>query len=429
MQIRSKFLVPAVFLPLLALPVQADPEPVGMEFQVNTYTPDEQDTPVVAAAPDGGFVVAWESYDQDMAFEGIFVRRFDAEGQPLGDEMQANTNTAGNQEDASVAVGDDGSFVVVWDADNAADGEARGIFGRRFDSSGSPVGDEFGVNVFTTGDQNDPVVAMMPDGGFVVAWETELAMDPTDEDLVGLRFDSMGSPVGDEFEINTTMAFDQEDLAIGTDAVGNFVVVWESYAQDGLFDGIIGRRFDSGGNALGDEFVVNTYTIGDQADPALSVAADGSFVVAWEDFDIEGPDEAVMGRFYDSSGNPAGEAFQMDVFADGLQRNPSVALTPNGAVAAWQSLDQDGAGGSVVVRSFDSDGVPRSDELVVNTTTMGFQGYPWVAQSEDRFLVVWEDGASADGSLDGVFGQVFKEGLFADGFESGDTSGWSSVSP
>jgi hypothetical protein len=34
---------------------------VGGEFQINAYTTQGQDMPAVAAFPDGGFVVVWES--------------------------------------------------------------------------------------------------------------------------------------------------------------------------------------------------------------------------------------------------------------------------------------------------------------------------------------------------------------------------------
>jgi len=48
-----------------------------------------------------------------------------------------------------------------------------------------------------------------------------------------------------EFQANTHTSNKQENPAIAIDDSGNFVVVWNSYLQDGSSNGIFGRRFDS----------------------------------------------------------------------------------------------------------------------------------------------------------------------------------------
>ena len=42
-----------------------EPVPVGLEFQVNTYTTENQGRPAVAFNIEGAFVVVWESIRQD----------------------------------------------------------------------------------------------------------------------------------------------------------------------------------------------------------------------------------------------------------------------------------------------------------------------------------------------------------------------------
>ena len=52
-----------VSIVLLATSIQAQaPDPVGEQFQVNSYTTDNQGGPTVAADSQGKFVVAWTSY-------------------------------------------------------------------------------------------------------------------------------------------------------------------------------------------------------------------------------------------------------------------------------------------------------------------------------------------------------------------------------
>ena len=58
--------------------------------------------PSVAALRDGGFVVTWKSDEQDRSQGGIYGRRYDANGVP-GPEFQINTYTNNDQIGASVA--------------------------------------------------------------------------------------------------------------------------------------------------------------------------------------------------------------------------------------------------------------------------------------------------------------------------------------
>ena len=57
-------------------------------------------------------------------------------------------------------------------SDAGQDGDLWGVFGQRFDSSGSAIGSEFQVNTHTTSYQGYPSVTSLTDGGFVVAWQS-----------------------------------------------------------------------------------------------------------------------------------------------------------------------------------------------------------------------------------------------------------------
>ena len=423
------FLAAALLLcTLIAPPLLADAIPTGDEFTVNQNTSGDQEFAALAPLPGGGFVVTWESFAQDGSFDGIFLRRYDTQGNALGDELQVNTYTPGNQEDPSVAVAADGTFLVVWDSDSGQDGQARGIFGQLFDSTGTPMGGELAMNANTTGDQNDAVATALPDGGFVVVWETNLG-NSTAEDLVGRRFDAAGAPLTDEFDLNLSMPGDQEDVDIGRSDSGDLVVVWESAGQDGSYDSVIARRFDANGIPLSDEIQVNTYTLGDQDDPDLTVASDGSFLVIWEDDAQVAFDDTIVARYFDAAGTAVTDEIPADTFADAIQINPSVTFAPNSndlAYGAWQSLAQDGDDGSVILRALSTTGT-ASDEMVVNTITTGFQGYPHLTSDDNGFLVVWETfGQDAMDSF-GLSARHYEVPFFSDGFESGDTSAWSVV--
>ena len=74
-----------------------------------------------------------------------------------GGEFQVNRTTVNNQYDPSVAVDADGDFVVVWT--DAIHETNRGILGLRFNSAGAVLANEFRVNTYTANSQHRAVVA------------------------------------------------------------------------------------------------------------------------------------------------------------------------------------------------------------------------------------------------------------------------------
>src|SRR5262245_47350743 len=69
-----------------------------------------------------------------------------------GSEFRANSYTTGQQYLDSVAVGPDGGVTVAWDS-NGQGGSAAGMFAHRYDAGGAPRSGEFQVNTYTTGVQ------------------------------------------------------------------------------------------------------------------------------------------------------------------------------------------------------------------------------------------------------------------------------------
>ena len=131
--------------------------PAGGQFQVNTYTIDRQAEATAAAAPSGEVLVTWESTGNDGSGDGVFAQRYTAAGAPIGPEFRVNSFTIGSQSRPAAAADGRRRFVVVWQS-VGQDGDQGGIFGRRFETSGVPIGSEFAINSTTSGDQSDPSV-------------------------------------------------------------------------------------------------------------------------------------------------------------------------------------------------------------------------------------------------------------------------------
>jgi hypothetical protein len=134
-----------------------------------------------------------------------------------------------------------GAFVVVWLSDSQ-DGSSSGVFGQRYDAAATPLGSEFRVNTYTTNDQYFPATAMDAAGNFVVVWQST-GQDGLGSGIFGQRFDAAGTPRSGEFQVDTYTTSNQKAPAVAVDAVGNFVVVWQSHAPDDSAYGVLGQRY------------------------------------------------------------------------------------------------------------------------------------------------------------------------------------------
>ncbi|MBB3232166.1 Ig-like domain-containing protein [Halomonas stenophila] len=140
---------------------------VGSEFLINTHTSNDQRDVAVTSLVDGGFVVTWSSDDQDGSGWGIYGQRYAADATAVGNEFQINTTTTSNQLYPSIASLADGGFVAAWESYNQ-DGSSYGIYGQRYAADGTAVAGEFQISTYTQSSQVYPSVASLSDGGFVV---------------------------------------------------------------------------------------------------------------------------------------------------------------------------------------------------------------------------------------------------------------------
>jgi len=397
---------PILVLPVAALvlaPYGAWPQdnPVGPEFQINTYTTERQELSSVAASADD-FVVVWHSLNQDGSSYGVYGQRYTSTGTPLGPEFRVNTYTTSSQDRPSVGADPVGNFVVVWDS-LYQDGSVFGVFGQRYASTGAPLGPEFRVNTFITSSQRHPAVAAYSSGNFVVVWNSDY-QDGSAAGVFGQRYASSGAPLGPEFRVNTYTTSTQFYPSVAADPSGNFVVVWQSHSQDGSSYGIYGQRYASTGTPLGPEFRVNTFTTDGQFSPRVAVDPSGGFVVAWSR--SIGGVSGVLAQRFSSAGAPLGSEFRVNTYTGSPQFGPSVATDSSGNfVVVWWTLSGVFSW-DVFGQLYASSGAPVGPHFIVNTQTLGLQARPSVAAfPSGHFVVVWD--SYQDGSHNGVFGQRY----------------------
>lgn len=320
--------------------------PQGPEFRVNTFTPGDQLNPTIAADPSGNFVVVWaEHAGLDGSGYGVFGQRYAASGTALGSEFRVNTYTTSHQTSPSVAASSS-NFVVVWTSLDQ-DGSFLGVFGQRYASSGAPLGPEFRLNTYTTSGQAAATVAADLPGNFVVAWQTYVQAY-FQSNIAGQRYDSSGTPLGSEFTVNTYLTGQQLSPSVAADSSGNFVVVWRGPTAGDPNGGIFAQRYASSGEPLGTEVRVNTYTTSLQLWPSVAADSAGNFVVAWAGEQQDGYGSGILGQRFLSSGAPLGPQFRVNSYTMFGQYDPSVSADPSGNfVVIWTSQGQEGSNSGI----------------------------------------------------------------------------------
>ncbi len=350
-------------------------------------------------------MVVWASQGQDGSGAGVYAQRFSVSGAPLGGEFQVNSTTAGDQNSPAVAMAPNGDFVVSWQS-YGQDGSGWGVYAKHYSAAGAPVGGEFRVNTTTQGDQKGPAVAMDAAGEFVVSWQAN-NQGGTGWDIYAQRYSASGAALGGEFRANSTAGKAQKAPAVAMDAAGDFVVTWQSAGQDGSGAGVYAQRYSASGVALGGEFRVNTTTQGDQLDPAVAMSPLGEFTVVWSSYGQDGSGWGVYAQRYSAAGAPVGREFQVNLTTAGDQQSPSIAMDTHGNfLVGWQSNGQDGSGWGIYGRQFNRSGVALGMEFSINSTTAGDQATPsWAVDGNGDAVVVWSGSGAGDGS--GVFSQQF----------------------
>jgi len=291
--------------------------PVGGEFAVNTYTAGAQFGPVIGALAGGGFVVVWESYDFSGGPDILFGRRFSADGMPLGSDFRVDISISEFHAQPDLAPQSSGGFVVVWD-------DYSDVFGLRLNGSGTAIGTEFRVNA-SDGSMSDARIASAFDGSFVVTWTDGSEIDGDGNGILARRFEADATPDGGDLQVNSTAGGDQYNSAVGASPEGDFTIVWETYGQTDIGDGLFARRFAADGSVLGTQFRVDAGNSVYAGGGAITANGEGEFVVVWnEPRSGDGYIYSVLARRIDPQGALGETIVDINAASDADQSQASV---------------------------------------------------------------------------------------------------------
>jgi hypothetical protein len=395
MLLKASFLL--ALLPLLPAPAAAipPPSPKGGEIRVSLLENVTHYNPQVAVFRDGGFVVVWNVGPSD--FQGRFVihaRFFTEDGTPAGGELRLVDRSGYSQSVDQIVADRDGSFLVVWTERESADGKSS-VFVRRFNRDGTPRGQRIQANVSHKSSRYDGVLAVGVDGRFAVAWSADVDLKPfyrSYANSVARIFNAQGTPLTKEFIVGVGYPGIGDDntysepAALGLGPDGSLTVQLQDLNLPDTYDNYL-NRYDRKGKpkkhyALSEPLFCCVDTPG----ASLGMGKDGNLVAAWN-----GEWSVIMAQRFAANGDPRGAKFRVSTEEDFIQEDPCVAIASGGtSVIVWMEKERDGDGGGIFGRAFSADGTPLSNDFQINTTSAGWQYQPAVATAPGGpVVVVW----------------------------------------
>lgn len=389
---------------------------LGAETLANVASATTQQTSdrAVALSDAGISVATWATPNQDGSGWNVYARRF-LNGVPLGSEFLVSTTMAGDQLAPTVAMDLAGNFTISWTS-VGQDGSGAGIFARRYSANGSPLTGEFQVNSTIDGDQTASAIASDNLGNTVISW-TSAGQDGSGSGVYARTYNSSGVPLGDEFLVNVATVGDQSDSDVAVNRTnGEFVIAWSSAGQDGSGTGVYARRFNGLlsqlVNPIGNEFRVNTTTANDQTDPAIGMnPLTGDFLVTWTSAAQDGSGTGIYAQRYNASGAAQGAEFRVNTSTTGDQFDSAVSVDAGGdAYVTWTNAGVTGSGLQVFAQQFDKLGQKKEAEFTVNKTAAGDQQKASIAINlRGRSIIVWSGQGATDAN--GVYFQRYRTDL------------------
>ncbi len=378
----------AGLLPALSAASPTAGQPFGPQFKVNTAPAGNvQRAPSIASNASGGTIVAWQLVPDSPAVSQIRLRRFSALGVGFTDEapiangfdpdtaMNAGggfvvafndqdglrarvfgedgnatgaafaVDATGSTQQPSVAMDADGRFALVY---FRGTGLQRSIVVRRYGTIGQQVGADIVVTAETTLNQ-PPVIAMAPDGRFVVAY----VVTNNSLSVVKARiYDANGDPVGPAFVASQQDGINVGDVKAAMDGAGRFLLAWSTNPTH-----IHARGFSAAGTALTDEFEVAADNITGVSLGDVSMSATGESVITYDtrqQGQAQSEPSDVFFRRYDPNFVARGTAVRVNAVPRPRphQLAPAVALDADGDfTVVWQSGDT-GDGAEILGRRF-----------------------------------------------------------------------------
>jgi hypothetical protein len=378
---------------------------------------------------DNNFLVVW--FNDRPGNDDIRAQRVTNNGSLQGPAFYVSAGAGADRRYPDVAYNaTDNEYLVVWEHQDALFG--RGIHGRRISGSGAVL-DATDIVIQTPGgavySSHRPAVAYSStDNSYLVVWSEVIQSVPLSYAIFGRVVSASGVPDGGpEIPILAgNIERHNPDVAYNR-RLNEYLAVWQEYHWGHIAYDIYARRLTAGGVLLGSDFEIH---YSGENDPSINpaVASMPPFGAQGQYLAVHGFDGTqVLGRFVSGDGTP--DPYEVQFGTDYYDSNPAIAgqeATQSYLVSWSRPADPPLAYKYIYAQTVSSSGDFRGNEWFVG----GFfarNSAVAAAAEPGIFLIVFDD-IDLGAATRGIYGASW-DYLFADGFEYGSTSAWSSSVP
>lgn len=411
------------------------------DFLLNTEVNLAQGGPRVIGLKDGTFLSIWEDASQSSSTSliGWDIRGqiFSADGTKKGLEFIVNgtlagseINRDGNQTKPSIAVLDDGGFVIAYTDSTVVGAPVKksGIAAKIYNADGTlrSVGE---LSIAAPSDVNqalDASVSSTSNGGFVVSYTVQILGEM---EIRAQAFNADGTPASGLVNVNTTTLNHQKESAVvglTGDNSGKYAVFYTDLSALGStsedpYSTVRGRIFNADGTGIGSEFVVPSSRLSKSA-PTVTALKGGKFVVLWKHESPETGDgslSSIKGQVFNADGTKYRGEFLVNSITAGDQNDPSVvALADGGFAVSYTNGSVNPSTGTVIfssygVATFDADGDRVGKDyaftLPAGSTPTGNLKSSLAALEDGRLVLSWGEDSRGRGAPDvNVYGRILE---------------------
>ncbi|WP_165065804.1 Calx-beta domain-containing protein [Paludisphaera rhizosphaerae] len=312
-KLRPRFVVECVELERRELMAYA---PTVAAYQVNQVLTGGQYQARTTVGPDGVTTIVWEDYGLDGDGYGIYARRLDAAGKPLGDQFRVNTTTVGNQMFPRIGSDAQGDVLISW-KDTQANPSGLVQFYQRYDATGAKVGGNVALpGTVEYADDYDMQVA--PDGGFTLIQQQSYQTSYRRFDATGSLVVDASIPRADDawaYRNNSVHPFPTARTTGGvsvmawmdvrTRAISNLVSKYDGRGMIRLI-GPDGQQIGADINLIEVDDAISFFDAVGMT-PEVTPLADGGFLATWYVYSNTYPQKySLVGRRFDAAGVPQG---------------------------------------------------------------------------------------------------------------------------
>jgi len=371
------------------------------------------------------YLVVWHNFWGGS--RDIYGRRLDGEGNLLS-WFTISTGAVDRVQPAVAYDPLNDRYLVVWSYDFYGDGSDWDLYGRLIPWNGPDAGlTEFPIETSTRTQDSPEVAFALTQQEFMVVWNNSGGGVP--KDIEGARIQLNGSLVPGGLVAVASGANDRSnpDIAYNLDR-NEYLVTYDELGAD-----ILATRLTAGGVILGGgEFGIAGWP-SPESRPSVAACGGGTdrYFVAWQS-QFSATDNDAYGRFVTGDGVPDGAPLHFP-FTTIDEQEPEVACRSGAAefLVVWEQQYSSTVGPFGIRGLRVSPSGTFSPEFAVRPVVSGETGVatrPTAVGGQQGYLVAWEHDRQGTSYQD-IHGRMVWGWLFSDGFESGNTNAWSSVSP